>query len=188
MKSVQITLGEKQYTVTQLPLRQLCAWQKQVTTHAKAILDVAPSLVKAFGPLLKDVPQDASTPQATASGLLNSLTEDTLPGLISAGLSASDAALDAFPAMLDLLFDFDGALKLDKERIEQETTQEEVVAAFIAIVKFSFPFGMKLGDLFKALGTTTAASGGTTATTLPTSPSPNGGDGMTTSRSSKLPA
>jgi hypothetical protein len=187
VKETTITLGGKEYTVTQPRLRALCAWQKQVAKHTKEILAVAPDVMTALSPILQaqaPLPDYAPGDNTlkTASGWLSAITEQTLPGLINAALAASDAALDAFPIMLDLIFAFDmeaGPLDDDRERIEAEVTQDEVTAAFIEVVKFSFPFGLKLGDLFKALTVTTAASGATTATTTPSSPSPNGADGTT---------
>jgi hypothetical protein len=178
MRSIVVTLGEKPYTVTQLPLRQNAAWQRKVAENAKPLLAAMPSLLSALGPVI----------QQTGNGWLSALNDQTMPALLDSGSGVLLGVIDAMPVMLDLLYEFDPALNLDKQHIEDEATEEEVIAAFVDIVKMSFPFGSRLGDLLKACQATMAASGGTTAMTTPNSPLPSGDGGTMTSRTSKLPA
>jgi hypothetical protein len=214
MKSCTITLGEKPYVVTQLPLRKNVAWQRKVAEHAKPILTAIPSLVGALSPIIKQDPRpaiekmvkqpqpvdladriagytemvnDLQTPQPPSSWL-DRITDETLPALLDSGSNLLLGAIDAMPILLDLILEFDEPLNLDRERIEAEVTEEELLAAFVEIVKMSFPFGAKLGDFLRAASQTTAASGVTIATTSPTSPSASGDAGMIPSKTSRLPA
>lgn len=201
MKSIDIVLGEKIYTVTQLPLRQNVAWQRNVAVQAKPILSAIPGLMGALQPIIKQaalpvmVVDDIATGTAKAVELtapatswLDRITDETLPALLDTGSGLLIGALDAMPVLLDLIYEFDKALKLDEKFIEANVSEEEFLTAFVAIVKMSFPFGAKILDILKSLNATTASSGGTTATTSPTSPSQNGDDGTTISASSSLPA
>jgi hypothetical protein len=183
VKETEIILGEKTYRITQLPLRANVKWQRKVAEQARPILAAVPSLMTALGPVLQSF-----APQNATRSVLDAINDQTLPALLDTGSNLLLGAIDAMPVMLDLIYEFDPALGLDREAIEANVTEEEVIAAFVAIVKLSFPFGAKLGDLVKSLQATTATSGGTTATILPTSPLPSGDAGMTSSGSSRLPA
>ena len=181
MRSVTITLGGKEYTVTQLPLRKNVAWQHAVAVHLKEILKVIPNLMSIIEPVIKQ--GAAKSERGATQSILDAITAERLPELVATGGDLLVGAVDAMPVMLDLIYEFDEPLKLDAERIEAEVTEEEVVRAFVEIAKLSFPFGQKVGELLKGLTTPAApqapATGSGTETTSLSSPAPSGDSGTT---------
>jgi hypothetical protein len=188
MKSTEIVLGEKSYTVTPPPLRLNITWQRHVATQAKPLLAAIPGLMAALAPIIKQAATATADKDAPATSWLDRITDETLPALLDSGSGLLIGVLDALPVLLDLIYEFDPALNLDKEHIEANATEEELLAAFVALVKLSFPFGTKWGDLLKAGQATMAASGDTTATTTPSLRSASGDAGMTSLTRSRLPA
>ena len=114
MKSVEITLGGKQYTVAELPLRKNAAWRQKV------------------GELVGTV---AGQVEATQNDL-NSTAD--LIGVVNQVRSVLVTAPDALTA---LLFDYSPTLAADRERIEGEVYESELLAAFVEVLKLAFPFG-----------------------------------------------
>lgn len=114
MKSVEITLGGKQYTVAELPLRKNAAWRQKV------------------GDLVGTV---AGLVEATQIDL-NSTAD--LIGVVNQVRNVLVTAPDALTA---LLFDYSPVLAADRERIEGEVYESELLAAFVEVLKLAFPFG-----------------------------------------------
>jgi len=175
MRSTTVTLAGTTYTVTQPPLRKNVAWQKQVAQHLKELLTALPGLLTTLGPLLKSgTPSDG---KSGMTGLLDALTADNLPAVTDAGSDVLIKVVDAIPAMLDLLYEFSPALADDHDRIEAEVGEDEVVLAFVELVKLSLPFGERITAALKDLAAT--SPGSTSAPTSPSSPAPSGDSGMT---------
>ena len=174
MRSTAITLAGTTYNVTQPPLRKNVAWQKQVAQHLKELLTALPGLLATLGPLLKS--STASDGKGMTS-LLDALTADNLPAVTDAGSDVLIKVIDAIPVMLDLLYEFSPALADDRDRIEAEVGEDEVVLAFVELIKLSLPFGERIAAALKDLATT--SPGSTSAPTSPSSPAPSGESGMT---------
>jgi hypothetical protein len=50
-----------------------------------------------------------------------------------------------------LLYEYSPALCADKERIEAESYDSEIVQAFMEVLKLAFPFGSAVGKLTAAM-------------------------------------
>lgn len=131
MKSVEISLGGQAYTVTELPMRKNAAWRQKV------------------GQLVGTV---AGLVEATQIDLNN--TADLI-GVVN---QVRDVLITAPEELTALLFDYSPALAADRERIEAEVYESELLAAFVEVLKLAFPFGEILSW---ANGLAPAASGRT---------------------------
>lgn len=114
MKQIEITLGGKAYQVAELPLRKNAAWRQQV------------------GALVGEV---AGLVEATQIDL-NSTAD--LIGVVNQVRSVLVQAPDQLTA---LLFDYSPVLAADRERIEAEVYESELLSAFVEVLKLAFPFG-----------------------------------------------
>lgn len=114
MKQIEIVLGGKAYTVAELPLRKNAAWRQQV------------------GALVGEV---AGLVEATQIDL-NSTAD--LIGVVNQVRNVLVAAPDQLTA---LLFDYSPTLAADRERIEAEVYESELLSAFVEVLKLAFPFG-----------------------------------------------
>lgn len=114
MKQIEITLGGKTYTVAELPLRKNAAWRQKV------------------GALVGEV---AGLVEATQIDL-NSTAD--LIGVVNQVRNVLVQAPDQLTA---LLFDYSPVLAADRERIEAEVYESELLSAFVEVLKLAFPFG-----------------------------------------------
>ncbi len=114
MKSVEITLGGQAYQVAELPLRRNAAWRQKV------------------GELVGEV---AGLVEATQIDL-NSTAD--LVGVVNQIRGVLVSAPDQLTA---LLFDYSSTLAADRERIEAEVYESELLSAFVEVLKLAFPFG-----------------------------------------------
>jgi hypothetical protein len=175
MRSTTVTLAGVGYTVTQPPLRKNVAWQRKVAEQLKVLLTALPGLLTSLGPLLKT----GDVKAGDLGGILGLLTSDNLPALTDAGGDVLIKITDAIPVMLDLLYEFSPALAAEKDHIEAEVGEDEVVLAFVELVKLSLPFGDRMATALKGLLETNNQTGSPSAPTSPSLPAPSGGSGTT---------
>lgn len=114
MKTATITLGGKTYTVQELPLRKNAAWRQKV------------------GGLVGEV---AGLVEATQIDLAS--TAD----LVRVVNQVRGVLMNAPDKLTALLFDYSPVLAADRERIEAEVYESELLAAFVEVLKLAFPFG-----------------------------------------------
>ena len=115
MKSVAITLGGQEYTVQEAPLRKNAAWRAGLT-----------ALLADVGGLM----ESASTVE------LNSVAD-----LLGVVRQIQDVLLAAPDRLTAMLFDYSPALAADRERIEAEVYESELLGAFVEVLKLAYPFG-----------------------------------------------
>lgn len=115
MKTVQVTLGGKEYNIRALKMRQSKEWRDKVK--------------EPFGSLV-DALQAAPNIELTSMADLSTLVD-----------VVKDLVLGSFDLVLDLLFQYSPELAADRERIETEGYDEEAVEAFVEVLKLAFPFG-----------------------------------------------
>jgi len=121
MKKITVTLGGKDYTVKQLPIRQAKEWREQL-----------------------------KKPFATLSGALSSVNKIELTNgsdLAKLINSLSDSVIDAPDMMFELLCAYCADIATDKEHIFDNAYDVEVQTAFVEVIKFAYPFGKLMGLL-----------------------------------------
>jgi hypothetical protein len=114
MQTAQVTLGGRDYTLTELLSRKNAEWR----TRFKSLVS------EAVGTLNFDFSAEL-TPQA-----LNNLVQ-TLGG----------ALLDGLENLKTLLLEYSPALLADQERIMDESYDSEFSTLLIEVLKLAFPFG-----------------------------------------------
>lgn len=134
MRTVEVTLAGKTYTITELPSRKNAAWRKK--------------LEKPFRELAKML---ESAPETDISNLAD------IAGLVR---SLSSMLVDSVDVIVELLFDYSPELRADRKRIEEEAYDSEILAAFTAVLSLAFPFG-SLASKLQGLAMLGSASGAT---------------------------
>lgn len=114
MRTANITLGRQTYEVAALPIQSARKWREQFQKPFQAISAALGGLEKIDLSKGSDV-----------AGLLNSLQ-----GII---LTAPDA-------ILEMLYAYSPSLADDKERIEREAFDDEVIVALVEVLKLAYPF------------------------------------------------
>lgn len=117
-QSVTVTLAEREYLVKELPSRRNMAWRQ--------------ALGKPFGELVDALTRAPSMRVDDAAGLAQ--IGDLVRMLTARVIGSIDL-------MREAVFDYAPALAEDRERIETEGYDSEVVGAFTEVLKLAFPFG-----------------------------------------------
>lgn len=146
MKRITITLGGVDYAVNELPARKNSAWRQEFQS--------------ALGPLL-DLISEAG------EGLEISGSED----LMKIASQVGRILVDSPDTIRELIYTYASSIDADRDRIEDEAFDSELIAAFQGIMGLAYPFGSLARQL------TSLASGSTAGATAPiskNSPSVNG--------------
>ena len=133
-RSVTIELGGRQYEVKALPIKAARVWREKFNGPFGNVLEIL------------NVSQIELNSPADLGRLLVPL---------------KDILLGSLDLAADLLFSYSPALAVDRERIEAEAFDEEMVAALVEVVKLAFPFGefVKLARGLQSRATLTISSG-----------------------------
>lgn len=118
--SVEITLGSQTYRVYRLPIKANRIWREKMRAPFDQVLGVAAQAINLL-PNLKDM-RSISIPDVLE------LLHTTVPGL----LGSSDI-------LFELLLDYSPALRADRERIENEAFDNEVIDALLRVMPMAFP-------------------------------------------------
>jgi hypothetical protein len=143
VRQVTVMLAGREYVVTELPLRRNAEWRQSLSGLAEGLT------------MLLDAPGLQFTPGVVAQ----------LARQIVALLLETPAEL------LRLLYTYSPAIAADRERIEAEGFDSEVMAAFTEVLQLAFPFG----SLMKSVRALTTGSAMPVIT--PSSPAPSGESG-----------
>lgn len=138
MRTISITFGDRNYTVPQAPIGRAKAWRKQ--------------LKKPLNEILALISGDLLNTELNSAADVVGLAEKMIPVL-----------MDAPETVLELLLGYAPTLKADKAYIEEHGYDEQVVDAFLQVLKVAFP----LARLTELLGPMNLA-------TSPSSPEPSG--------------
>jgi len=149
MRSVDIELGGKTYTVRELPSRKSKAWRGELETPLRGLLGSTSELLGA------------------------KLSTDAILPLLGA---ATDTALGSIDTIFDLVCRYSPDIDKDRERILDEAYDSEITDAFREVLGLAYPFG-RLGQMVTGL----IRLGSKQPATEPSSPSPSGDDGTTSS-------
>lgn len=114
MKTETVILGEKEYTLRELPIRPARQFREALARHFGDFVD-----------LVETSPNVELTDMKAVSGLLRTL---------------SSTLLESVDTALELLLQYSPELQKDRDYIENNAVGSQVVDAFVAAVGLSFPF------------------------------------------------
>ena len=134
MKSEMISLGGKAYEIHELPRRANAQWRQQFQVLIASVTNLV---------------------EASQVDITN--TTD----LVAVVGQVRDVLMQAPDQLIELLFAYSPALAADRERIEAEVYESEILSVFVEVLKLAFPFGEILSwasGLASAASATTSTS------------------------------
>ena len=134
MKTIQVSVAGRDYTVTPLPIKKNREWRQQFDAPIKDAAN-----------LLAEVGGYADQEFADASNMIGSIgkaVSGKLPKVIDHLLGSADMITEA-------VFDYSPALKKDRKYIEANGYDTELVSCFLSILGLAFPFGQAIQGLLK---------------------------------------
>ena len=121
MRNALVTLGGMQYTINELPSRKAAQWRESMQ---EKLGDVAN--------LISAAPETDISSGAALSNLVRSV---------------GSTIIGSTDTIIELLFAYAPVLVADRERIEAECYDSELLSAFVEVVKLAYPFGQLAGLL-----------------------------------------
>jgi len=121
MRSVTVTLAEREYTICELRSRQNEAWRAALKTRFESV-----------AALIENTPATELT-TAGVGGLIRNI---------------SNVVLGSIADVRELLFEYAPELAQDREYIEEEAYDSDLMNAFTEVLTLAFPFG----SAFRRLG------------------------------------
>jgi len=123
MQAVTVTLAGKAYQIEPLPMRPSRAFRERISGQIGGLAQALDTAGKG----------DVELSDLSGIAALIERLGGTLAGSVD--------------LIADLLFDYSPALQADRERIEAEAFDEEIIAAFGEVLKLLYPFGGILSSL-----------------------------------------
>ncbi|MBK8987386.1 MAG: hypothetical protein IPM39_15135 [Chloroflexi bacterium] len=117
MKTAVVAIAEKPYTIREPKRKANAKWRQRFQAEFS---DVAA--------LIEGLPRTEMTPEA-------------LGGLLHQIIGKVGGSVDI---LAELVFDYSPELAADRETIEEEAYDSEIMAAFTAVLKLAYPFGSVL--------------------------------------------
>ena len=114
-KTVTITLGGKTYEISEAPLRKNAQWRAGLN-----------AMLSEVGGLMESA---------------TSLELNNVGDLLDVVRQIQNVLLAAPDRLTAMLFDYAPVLAADRERIEAEVYESELIAAFVEVLKLAYPFG-----------------------------------------------
>lgn len=151
MKEVTVTLGNKDYTLKQLPIRANREWRARFNGPVNTLLSAFTEVGKVSTVEFKD----GKELMQKIGGILLARASD-VAGIL----------LESMDFVLDGLFAYSDELRKDQAYIEENATDDEAMKAFVEVLKLAYPFG-RLMNLAGQIGQTDKE-------TSPSSPEPSG--------------
>jgi hypothetical protein len=162
MRTVTVSLAGREYSIQQLPIKANRAWRERFEAPIEKLVG---SFRDALSLSSQEFP-DGKGLLLAAGGFLTAHLEDVTQILVG-----------SIDLVEEAVFEYAPEIAADKERIETESFDDELIAAFLKVVALAYPFGQLLG-----LATSLGQVG---AMTSPSSPVPSGASGKTSSTRSK---
>ena len=119
MNQAEIVLGERSYTITELPLRRATAWRQRLS-----------AMFGGAAKLVSDLPNTKIDDMQDVVGLVS-----VLKGML----------VDSVDQAAELLLDFSQELRDDEEYILENAYPSQVLDGFWEAMKLAFPFGQLVG-------------------------------------------
>ena len=114
MRVESVTLGEREYKLTELPLRRAKAFRETLKGHFGGLID-----------LFEKAPATDITNTTQVAGLMRML---------------SSTLLESIDLAAELLCEYSDAINKDKEYILDNAVGSQIVDAFLAAIGLTFPF------------------------------------------------
>ena len=142
MRSASVTLGEREYKIVELRSRDNSAWRKEFRETLAPVLELLGI---------------AATTELPTSMAEAQESKNNLAPVFSALQRVAGVMLESIDDVKDMVFSYSPALRKDRERIEENAFDSELVEAFTSILGLAFPFGALAAGLrrFTASGTQT---------------------------------
>lgn len=144
MQTKTLTLGGREFVIEELPLRANVEWRRAFESKLEPLLGLFAGLDK--------------LQIETAADLSNVIT------------SLREIVLRSPEMLAELLFDYSPALRAERQWIEQNVYESELLAGVTEVLALAYPFGAVI-KLARSLNGAARQLG---ATTSPNLPSPNG--------------
>jgi hypothetical protein len=126
MQPIKVNLAEREYEIRPLPMRPARAFREKIGAQIGGLANV-----------LKDLDAIEVTNLSSIGDLVNQLG-GTLAG--------------SMDLIADLLFDYSPELQADRKRIEAQAYDDEIVKAFLEVLKLLYPFGALASSLNGRVG------------------------------------
>lgn len=130
-KQVTITLGGKQYSIKEKPMGQNSAWRKKLReSRVMRLFESLDGVVSQIMSLIEEVAlgkKIADLDMAKTIGVAR-----FLPTIV-------DGLANSIDEIVELLFDYDAKLQAERKWIEANAYDAEAVAAFVEVLKLTFP-------------------------------------------------
>lgn len=123
MKEITVTLGGQSYPIRALPIKAARAWRNKASAPLMTVANSLGGIQNVLAVELK-----AGNELAQAAGQI-----------VGAMQEAGALLLKSPDLVFDLLMDYSPELAADRERIEAEAYDEEVVTALVEVIKLAFP-------------------------------------------------
>lgn len=120
MKSETVTIGEKPYTIREAKRKANAKWRQRFQAEFVEIAALIEGLPK------------------------TDLTADAIGGLLNQIVAKVGGSVDI---LAELVFAYSPELAADRETIEEEAYDSEIMAAFTAVLKLAYPFGSVIETL-----------------------------------------
>lgn len=165
MRTITVSLAGREYSIRQLPIKADRAWREKHRGPLDQFLVAVDATVEL-----------AKTEFPDGDGLVKAVGQ-----LLSAhAANVSRTLLNSTDLLAEALFAYSPELQADREHIETEGFPDEILGAFLEVLKFSHPLG--------SLAALVMNPGRLAHLTLPSSPAPSGASGKTSSTPTSAPA
>ena len=137
MKTIQVSVAGRDYTVTPLPIKKNREWRKQFEApiqDAANLLSEVGGIAGASGGEFEDGADMINKVLGSAAGNIANVAKHLL--------GSADMITEA-------VFDYSPALKKDRKYIEENGYDTELVSCFLSILGLAFPFGQAIQGLLK---------------------------------------
>lgn len=116
IRTIPMTFGDRTYEVPMAPIKRAKAWRKQLRQPLDELLGLI------------------------STDLLN-VELSSLQDLVATVNKVLPVLLEATDTLLGLLYAYAPTLKADREFIEEQGYDDQIVDAFLAVLKVAFPLG-----------------------------------------------
>ena len=134
MKTIQVSVAGRDYTVTPLPIKKNREWRKQF----EAPIQDAANLIAEVGGLSGGEFEDGAD---MINKVLGSAAGN-IANVVNHLLGSADMITDA-------VFDYSPTMKKDKKYIEENGYDSELVSCFLSFLGLAYPFGQAIQGLLK---------------------------------------
>jgi hypothetical protein len=157
MKSKDVTLAGRTYTIESLKFRAERAWRKKYDAPIGNLINAISNIKEMSGKEFAKA---------------NDLIKEIGTVLLAHANDLIKALLESPDTLLDAICDYSPVLAVDRDFIEENAYQDEIARVFIEVLQIAYPFGSLLGLLTNL--------GSLEKQTTPNSHEPSGVSGMMT--------